>query len=93
MLKTCDAKFGILFLRKGLSGKNNWQAGKGLARKIALKEDVYIIDITFDDLKAIYEGKTNILTIIDEKYEAMKNDISYEDYIKQHDLQERFEKK
>lgn len=93
LLKTCDAKFGILFSRKGLSGKNNWQAGKGLARKIALKEDVYIIDITFDDLKAIYERKTNILTIIDEKYEAMKNDISYEDYIKQHDLQERFEKK
>lgn len=90
LMKTCNVKFGILFSRDGMSGTNIWINGKGLARKIALRENIYIIDISFKDFERIYKRETNILGIIDDKFISMKNDIEYENYLSTHEMEEQF---
>lgn len=90
LMKASGTKFGIMFSRNGLSGSHIWVHGKGLARKIALRENIYIIDITWEDFKQIYEKKTNIMKIIDDKYVAMKNDIDYKEYLTKHEMEDEF---
>lgn len=90
LMKVSNVKFGIIFSRNGISGQNIWLYGKGLARKIALREQIYIIDITWSDFEEIYNRKTNILKIINDKYTAMKNDISYSEYRTKHEMEDEF---
>lgn len=90
LMKVSDVKFGIIFSRTGLSGTNIWVDGKGLARKIALREKIYIIDVTWDDFERIYNKETNIFSIMNDKYTAMKHDISYDEYISKHEAEEKF---
>lgn len=92
LMKVSDVKFGIIFSRKGIGGKNIWVDGKGLARKIALREKIYIVDVTWDDFDRIYKKETNILNILNDKYIAMKNDISYHEYISKHEMEEKFKR-
>lgn len=93
LMKVSGVKFGIIFSRNGISGKNIWEDGKGLVRKIALKEDIYIIDISWDDFKSIYDRKKNIMNIMNNKYTAMKYDISYKEYISKHEQEKEFKSK
>lgn len=91
LMKVSNVKFGILFSRKGMSGKNIWVHGKGLARKIALSERIYIIDITWNDFEKIYNKETNIFNLINDKCNAMKNDINYDEYVLKHEMEDDFE--
>lgn len=93
LMKASDVKFGIIFSKNGISGRNIWVDGKGLVRKIALRERVYIIDITWQDFEKIYNKETNIMRIMNDKYTAMKNDISYSEYISKHEMEEEFKQK
>ncbi len=90
LLNVSKTKFGIIFSKDGISGKNIWKDGKGLVRKIALSQGTYIIDITWDDFQKIYNKQANILGIINDKYEAMKHDIDYTSYILKHEQEEEF---
>ena len=90
LMKVSNVKFGIIFSRNGISGQNIWLYGKGLARKIALSEQIYIIDITWSDFEEIYNKKTNILKVINDKYIAMRNDISYSEYRIKHEMEDEF---
>lgn len=49
-------------------------------------------DIILIDLKEIYEGKSNIFSIINNKYMALKNEISYSKYIIKHEAADFFDK-
>ena len=48
------------------------------------------MDITWSDLTKIYNNEADIMSIIRDKYNALKNDIEYETYIKKHDLEDKF---
>lgn len=91
LLNVAHLKFGILFSWDGVSGRSKWSDGEGLIKKIALKEDIYIIDFNKNDFKDIYEKKGDFYSIIKNKYMALKNDISYEKYIEKHELEKDFE--
>ena len=67
-----------------ISGRSKWSDGRGLCRKVALKDDVYIVNISFDDLKRIDEENVSILKIIDDKINEMKLDIEIS--YKEHEL-------
>lgn len=90
LLKVTNSQVGILISWEGISGRGSWSDSKGLIKKIALRENVYIIVIDKDDLKKIYEKEGNILSIIYDKYIALKNEIDYSTYIKPHENEEKF---
>ena len=79
----CLHKFDVclLFSRYGFTGRK-WDAGKGLARKIALKENKYVIDINFNDLEKL--TKMSIIELINNKYYDIIHDIDYANYVSKH---------
>ena len=85
-------KIGIIFTLKGVTGKHEWTDSKGLIRKIALKEDMYILDFTLEDYKKIKENDVLFLDMVERKYIALKNDISYAEYISQHEAEEEYKR-
>ena len=76
----------------GIAGRSKWSDASGLIRKIALRDNTYIIHIEKKDFKAIYEQKANIFSIIHDKYLALQNDIDYSAYIQHHELEGNFKK-
>lgn len=74
----------------GITERSKWTDASGLIRKIALKDDTYIIIIEKNDLQAIYEKKTNIFSILHNKFYALQNEIDYSAYIQPHELESAF---
>ena len=70
MLRVNESKFGIIFTTSRIKGKGKWDSARGLIKKVALKEDVYIVDITWSDLTKIYNNEADIMSIIRDKYNA-----------------------
>lgn len=93
LLKVNRSNFGIMFTTTKIKGKNKWHSAQGLIRKIALGDRTYIITVEWDDLTRIYNGETNILSVIKDKYMALKNDIEYEKYIEKHEMEDDFLRK
>ncbi|MGH1806290.1 hypothetical protein [Enterococcus gallinarum] len=81
LLKVHNYNMCVLFSRHGFTGKK-WEDGKGLARKVALKENIFILDITFNDLNKL-EKKT-IFDLITEKYNDIYHDIDYSAFLTTH---------
>lgn len=90
LLKISGCKFGILISIDGVTGKGKWDAGQGLIKKIALKDDIYIIDLNLEDLKKIQENEGDIFHILYEKWQALRMDIDYSKYISAHENQKAF---
>ena len=88
LMSVSDINLGIMISWEGISGRGKWDASKGLIKKVALRENRYIIVIDKDDLKQIFEKRTNIFSLIYDKYLALKNDIDYSKYIKKHGAQD-----
>lgn len=76
----------------GIAGRSKWSDASGLIRKIALRDNTYIIPIEKKDFKAIYEQKANIFSIIHDKYLALQNEIDYSAYVQHHELEKDFKK-
>lgn len=89
LLAVSDIKLGIMISWEGITGRNKWDAAKGLVKKIALREKIYIIVLDKDDLREIYENKNNIFSLIHEKYLALKTDIDYTKYIQKHGAEDQ----
>lgn len=87
LLRTTNINCGIFFSIKGLGGKTNWDSSKGLVRKMALRDNTYILDVEYLDFLAIYQKKENIFSVLERKYSSLKCDISYDSFVKKHDLE------
>ena len=79
-----NCKLGLMFSYKPISGRNNWVDGKGMCRKIALRSNTFIINITYSDLMLIRDKNVSIMRIIDDKRMALENDIDIQ--CEQHEL-------
>lgn len=85
LMTTHKTKVGLLFSYKRFSGVNEWDAARGLVRKLFLAENVFIININFDDIrKHIIDEKMNIVELIISKYEGLKHSVSYKEFISKH---------
>lgn len=87
LMRCSGTNFGCMFAWNGLSGRGKWDASKGLVRKIVLKDNAYIIAIDKNDLHDIYEQKANIFSILYRKYEAVKYETDYGQYIQPHEAE------
>ena len=92
LLHVARCKTGIMIAWNGIAGRSKWSDANGLIRKIALRDNTYIIPIGKDDFKSIYEQKTNIFSIIRDKYLALQNEIDYSEYVQHHELESDFKK-
>lgn len=88
LLRTCNSTVGIMIVWEGITARGAWSDAKGLIKKNVLKDEKYIIVIDKEDLKRIYERKTNIFSIIYNKYIALKNEIDYDKYIVKHEAED-----
>lgn len=86
LLNTSKRNLGIFISPYGLTG-SNWKYGNGLTRKIALKNDIYILSITLEDLLEL--DKKSLLMIIREKIILLEEDIEIE--FSKHDLEDDIE--
>ena len=90
LLHVARCKIGIMIAWNGITGRSKWSDASGLIRKIALRDNIYIIPIERNDFKAIYEQKANIFSIIHDKYIALQNEIDYSVYVQHHELEKDF---
>lgn len=74
----------------GVTGRSKWSDAEGLIKKFALREKRYIITLNRDDLQMIYDRKMHLFSLLNEKYLALKNDISFEKLIYPHELESEF---
>lgn len=89
LLKTSGMKFGVLFSVFGITG-SKWDNGVGLIKKIALKDDIYIIDFNLNDVKKIILNNDNFFSIVENKYLSLKADIDYSNCISHHENEGKF---
>ena len=88
--KMCEVKLsGIMLSWEGITSRGACSDSKGLIKKIALKDNIYIIVIDKTDLKEIYEKRNNVFSIVFDKYILLKNEIDYSKYIKKHECEEQ----
>lgn len=87
LLDVTDTPLGVMVAWDGITGQGKWDASKGLVKKVALKQKKYVVVLDKDDLRSIRDKKTNIFSLIHEKYIALKNDIDYAKYIQSHEAE------
>lgn len=76
LLQQRNLKLGIIISYKGLAGKGEWDSAKGLVKKIYLKHEIAILDISYEDLKKLAEinelGRTtSIIELIESKFDNL----------------------
>ncbi len=89
LLLVTGTKLGIMLSWEGITSRGDWSDSKGLIKKIALKDNIYIVVIDKTDLKEIYEKRNNVFSIVFNKYISLKNEIDYSKYIKKHECEEQ----
>ncbi len=92
LLKVSNAQTGIMIAWEGVTGRGKWDAAAGLIKKIALKDDIYIIVLDKHDLAKIAKDECNIFKLIEDKYNALAMDIDYERFIEHHENESEFSK-
>lgn len=87
LMAVTNTCFGVMVSWDGVTGRSKWSDSKGLIKKIALREERYIIVLDKDDLRQICDRKKSVFSIIFDKYVALKNEIDYGKYIMKHDAE------
>jgi hypothetical protein len=88
LMSVTNVDFGIMISWDGVTGRSKWSDSLGLIKKIALRENRYIIILDKMDLKKIYERKASIFSIVYDKYTALKTEIDYNKYINKHEAED-----
>ena len=78
---------GIMVAWEGITSRGKWSDSNGLIKKFALKENKYIVVLSKDDFKRIYNREANIFSLVNDKYLALKSEIDYKEYILQHEAE------
>lgn len=90
LLAVTKMKFGLIVAWEGVTGRGEWNDSKGLIKKIALRDDTFIVSIDKDDLTQIYNKSQNIYSLLMNKFDALKCDISYQRFISPHEAEAAF---
>lgn len=85
LLKLSGCKIGILFTVSGLTGRNKWLDGLGLVKKIALKDNLFILDFTKEDYEKINKGERLFWDLLEEKYMNLLHDIDISQFAAHHE--------
>lgn len=95
LLRYKRVKFGIMFSYYPLTGENEWDAAVGLSKKLYLRDETIIVNVTIDDIKEILnpEGNDkNIISIIKRKVGNIKYHTNINDSILPHPAEKKMKK-
>lgn len=70
LLSLANIKVGIIFSYEGITGEDEWEASKGLVKKIFLKDGIAILDIGIKELEKIKNGE-RFYDVVQEKYNQL----------------------
>ena len=87
LMLVTGTNLGIMVSWDGVTGRGSWSDSKGLIKKIALKENKYIVVIDKNDLCRIYNKEASIFSMIYDKYLALQTEVDYSKYILKHDAE------
>ena len=91
LLKVSKQNAGILVAWKGVTGGTDWKNGYGLIRKIALRDNLYIIVLDKNDLKVVVNQQLSIFKLLNKKIEELDLDVKFDSgFTQQHELLEKF---
>ena len=85
LMRVSKLTHGFFMTKEGITGQHNWDASKGLIRKLALKDESIILDFLLTDFKDL-EGKT-LVDLIRLKRQSLILDVEIEALIETHDLE------
>ena len=86
LMNVSNTNNGIFISKKGLTGNpDSWSDSKGLVKKIALKNNCFILDFDLSELKNL-KGK-HLNKMLSDKLNCLKLDVSFEKFIKPHELE------
>ncbi len=86
LMNVSNTNNGIFISKKGLTGNpDSWSDSKGLVKKIALKNNCFILDFDLSELKNLKVKHLN--KMLSDKLNCLKLDVSFEKFIKPHELE------
>ena len=88
LMSVTSAVFGVMVSWEGVTGRGGWSDSKGLIKKIALRENRYIVVLEKEDLRGICQNENNVFSVLYDKYTALKNETNYAKYITKHSAEE-----
>lgn len=84
LMRYKKSKFGIMFSNLPLTGQSVWEDSVGLTKKLYLRDDTIIINITIERMKEILEKNINIIAAIKKEVNEIIYHTKFEDYISKH---------
>lgn len=90
LLRVANVRLGIMVAWNGVTGRSKWADAQGLIKKIALKDEIFIVTLDQNDFRRVYNKEANIFTLVNEKCVALKQDIDYIQYIQEHEAESEF---
>ncbi|MGF2173209.1 restriction endonuclease [Lactococcus lactis] len=90
LMRVSNSTTGIFVSKNGITGNSDrWTESKGLIKKIALRDNSFILDFKLSDFFHL-EGKS-LPELLSSKINALKLDVNINDLIINHELEEVFQ--
>lgn len=84
LMRYKKSKFGIMFSNLPLTGQSAWEDSVGLTKKLYLRDDTIIVNITIERIKEILEKNINIIAAIKKEVDEIIYHTKFDDYISKH---------
>lgn len=84
LMRYKKVKFGIMISNKELTGKSPWEDAIGLSKKLYLRDDTLIINITIKMIKELLESNQSIINLIKNQVNEIIYHTKFEEFIVGH---------
>lgn len=84
LMRYKKVKFGFMVTNKEITGQSAWEDGVGLTKKLYLRDDTFIINITIKMIKEALESDTSIINVIKKEVNEIIYHTKFEDDITVH---------
>lgn len=84
LMRYKKVKFGFMVTNKEITGQSPWEDGVGLTKKLYLRDDTFIINITIKMIKEALESDTSIINVIKKEVNEIIYHTKFEEDITPH---------
>lgn len=84
LMRYKNVKFGFMVSNKEITGKSPWEDAVGLTKKLHLKDDTFIINITIKMIKDLLESDISIISIIKNEVNKIIYHTKFDSHITSH---------
>lgn len=91
LMRYKKVKFGFMISNKELTGQTPWEDAIGLSKKLYLRDDTLIINITIKMIKELLESNQSIINLIKNQVNEIIYHTKFEEFIVCHPAEELME--